>query len=187
MFPAHTVAQMAAFFIAAESNVRISVLKLVKLMYLADRESMRLYGHPISLDDVLAMRYGPVLSGTLNFINGMMGDEQGKIWDSWISNRAKHMVVLRREFKRCDLDRISEADWDILDSVWKKFGKMNRWELCDYTHEHCAEWKNPEECGKSVMPINSVDIFIALGMEKHQAQTQAKEFQAQKYMMLNFV
>ncbi len=186
MFTAHTVAQMAAFFTNAETNSKIHVLKLVKLMYLADRESMHLYGHPISFDDFVAMRNGPVLSRTLYLINGAIDGEQGKIWDSWISNRTNHMVALQHKFKRNDLNRISKADLGVLKSIWKKFGKMDQWKLRDYTHEHCAEWNNPEEHGASVMPINPVDIFTALGNKKREANALAKEVKIAKFMGLHF-
>ena len=43
------ISQMAAFFTQQQGGV-INVMKLIKLMYLSDRESMRLYGEPISFD-----------------------------------------------------------------------------------------------------------------------------------------
>jgi uncharacterized phage-associated protein len=61
MFSEQKVAQMAAFFLH-EGRDCMPLLKLIKLLYLADRESLRLHGMPISGDLVVAMPHGPVLS-----------------------------------------------------------------------------------------------------------------------------
>lgn len=68
MFTAETVAQIAAFFTHKEGGAS-KLLKLIKLMYLSDRESMRRHGYPISFDNFVSMEHGPVLSRTLNLIS----------------------------------------------------------------------------------------------------------------------
>jgi uncharacterized phage-associated protein len=56
---------MAAFFAKKEGDV-IPVLKLTKLLYLADREALARYGEPITYDLPVSMEHGPVLSRALN-------------------------------------------------------------------------------------------------------------------------
>ncbi len=79
MFSARTVAQMAAVF-ADKQGGMINILKLVKLLYLADRESLQKHGNPISFDRLVSMDHGPVLSRTLNLICGAVGGESGAEW-----------------------------------------------------------------------------------------------------------
>ena len=48
----------------------IDKLKLIKLLYLADRDCFLEYGHPITGDRPVAMPHGPVPSGCLHVLNG---------------------------------------------------------------------------------------------------------------------
>ena len=47
MFNERKAAQMAAFFLGQGSGGRLAHLKLMKLLYLADREAVRAFGLPI--------------------------------------------------------------------------------------------------------------------------------------------
>jgi len=67
MFSERKVAQMAAYFLM-KSGGHMNVIKLITLMYLADRQHYKEHGFPISDDDVVAMPYGPALSRTLGLI-----------------------------------------------------------------------------------------------------------------------
>ena len=61
------------------------LLKLMKLMYLSARRSLADYGEPLTWGGLVSMDHGPVLSTTLNLMNGFIpgsGD-----WDSRISDR----------------------------------------------------------------------------------------------------
>ncbi|MGA9893403.1 MAG: type II toxin-antitoxin system antitoxin SocA domain-containing protein, partial [Xanthobacteraceae bacterium] len=63
-------AQITAFFAKKEGG-SIAVLKVAKLLYLADREFMAAYDLPMLFDELVSMPHGPVTSNTLNYINGM--------------------------------------------------------------------------------------------------------------------
>lgn len=174
MFTARKAAQMAAYF-ADRAGGRIKVLKLMKLLYLADRESMKRYGEPISFDRYVSMDYGPVLSQTLNLINGAYGDTLRHEWDRWIRDREDHDVSLTRDFERKDLDHLSDADVEILDVVWQAFGGASRWNLSDLTHEF-PEWQNPK--GSSI-PIEERSILRALGMGEAEAAEMVERIEDQ--------
>ena len=120
MFNSRKAAQMAAVF-AKKHGGTINVLKLMKLLYLADRESMKQSGFPISFDHVVAMEHGPVLSQTLNLINGAVRGSAGALWEEWISDRQEHGLTLNRKFSREDLDQLSDADLEVLDATWVTF------------------------------------------------------------------
>lgn len=181
MFNASTVAQMAAFFANKEGG-KINVLKLMKLMYLADREAMRLHQFPISMDEMVSMKHGPVLLQTLSLIHGDVDGAQGEAWNHWITDRANHEVATRRQFKPSELDRISKADLEILEAVWKKFGGYDPWKLRNYTHKKCKEWRDPlaDPSGPGVIPINEADIFRQFGTEKKLAEELAEEIRAMR-------
>lgn len=175
MFSQRKVAQMAAFLID-RGRGRMNYLKLMKLLYLADRESLKRHGEPISGDRYVSMDHGPVLSQTLNLINGAVEFEEGG-WDHWIADKADYEVSLRRKVSREALDELSEAETDVLDAVYAKFGKMDQWKLRDYTHRYCGEWQDPE--GSSV-PIEYVDIFRALGRSPAEARKLAARIEHER-------
>lgn len=167
---------MAAFFGQKQGGV-ISVLKLTKLLYLADRESLTRYGRPITYDRPASMPHGPVLSRTLDLINGFTEGPPAAQWDEWISDRSNHDVEVKREFSRRDLNELSNADLDVLGAVWHKFGGMNPWTLRDWTHNNCTEWTDPE--GSST-PIDDVTWLRSVGTPDEQVKVLADEIQAER-------
>ena len=169
------VAQMAAYLLDKQAG-RMPHLKLMKLLYLTDRESMQRYGNVVSGDRVVAMKHGPVLSMTLNYINGYVRSEENG-WESWISDRENHEVSLRRDVNRETLDELSDADIEILDTIWEQFGHMDQWQIRDYTHDHCPEWEDP---GDTSIPIPYHKIFEALGKSREEAKALAEDLEAQR-------
>ncbi len=158
MFNERKVAQMAAFLLRKQ-NDRMPHLKLMKLLYLADRESMGRFGAPISGDRIVAMPHGPVLSMTLNLMDGDVESAPGG-WDGLISDKENHELSLKHAITRDDLDELSQADIDVLEAVWAQFGHMDKWTIRDYTHDHCPEWTDPNG---SSNPISYESVFRALG------------------------
>lgn len=166
MYNERKAAQIAAWFLRQQGG-RMPHLKLIKLMYLADRQALAEHGFPLSGDSVVAMPHGPVLSLTLNYINGdLESGEDG--WEAWISDRENYEVALRERPQGHDkLDELSPADVDILTGVWKRFGGMTKFQISDYTHDHCPEWQDPQG---SSFPIPFSRIFEALGRNPDEAK-----------------
>lgn len=158
MFNERKVAQMATFFLRKESNAHMPHLKLMKLLYLSDREAIKTYGMPISGDLYVSMPHGPVLSKTLNLMDGDIESLEGG-WESWISDKENHEVAARTVMTNKDLDELSFAELEILEIVWGEFGWMDKWTIRDWTHMNCPEWRNPN--GSSIS-LDFGDIVMAL-------------------------
>lgn len=176
MFFARTVAQMAAVF-AKNQGGSINILKLMKLLYLADRESLQRHGHPISFDRMVSMDHGPALSMTYNLICGAVGGESGIVWDEWIKDRENHDVSLNRDFERSDLDHLSNADLEVLQAIWDQFGHMDQWQLKDYTHKNCGEWVDPDG---SSNPITFLTVLREVGASRREAKTLSRKIESQR-------
>jgi uncharacterized phage-associated protein len=175
MFSQRRVAQMAAYLLGREKG-RMNYTKLMKLLYLADRESMKRYGHPISDNRYVSMDHGPVLSTTYNLIKGAVRFvEQG--WNYWIADKADYDVELKRKATREALDELSDANLDVLSDIYAKFGKMDEWRLVDYTHRYCREWTDPK--GSSI-PIEYEDIFKAFGRTSAEARRLGARLEQQR-------
>lgn len=179
-FNERKTAQMAAFFLH-QGGGRLEVLKLMKLLYLADRKAMDWYETPISGDRMVSMPHGPVLSTTLDLMNGGRSSV-GDGWQHWVADRASYQVALQQQHMEQGapyLGALSEAELEVLSDVWKEFGALGKFELVDYTHDHCNEWKDP--CGSS-RPISYAEVFTALGRNGEEAHEAATSLESQDSM-----
>jgi len=147
------VTQMAALFLKLRSNNgKMHHLKLMKLLYLADRKAFLQLGQPISFDSCVSMDHGPVLSTTLNLIHG---EVQGVgVWSEIISSPQNHEVSLISDPGN---GKLSEAEEQIIQEVFEEHGYKNRWDLEDETHL-LEEWQDPQ--GSSIK-IEYVEILRA--------------------------
>jgi uncharacterized phage-associated protein len=173
-FNVRKAAQIAAFF-AREQGGSINVLKLAKLVYLADRKNMEKYDLPISGDNFVSMDHGPVNSIMYNYINGM--EDQRDSWAEFIADRAGYEVGLVHAVTDDDLDQLSRAEIDTLRDVWSQFGSMDRYEIRDWTHANCPEWEDPQ--GSSA-PIAFERVFGFLS--KPNARELAEQIRAQRFV-----
>ena len=80
-------ATQAAAFLLKIRGGRMSYLKLIKLLYLADRAALARWGRPITTDRHVSMNHGPVLSRVLDLVND--GDAPGEevVWDAAVTAR----------------------------------------------------------------------------------------------------
>jgi len=166
LFNEKRTAQAAAFLLHRAGG-RLPLLKLMKLMYLAERESLRQYGEPITGDKLVSMPHGPVLSMTYDHMNGALQSVEGG-WATWVDDRAGHDLALRDpsmiRTPEDDLLELSDGDLAVLQAIWEQFGHMSKFALVEYTHgDACPEWIDPQ--GSSA-PIPLDRLFSALGFSK---------------------
>jgi uncharacterized phage-associated protein len=174
-FNERKVTQMAAYLLYKRGG-RMSHLKLMKLLYLADREFLRLHGMSVSGDCLVSMPHGPVLSMTLDLMDGDIESQPGG-WEDLISDKENHELALKLPIELDFLDELSKADTEVLDSIWAQFGPMSRWEIRDYTHQHCKEWENPHGSSR---PISFETLFQVLGRSTDEARQLANNIEEQQ-------
>lgn len=135
---------------------RMSYMKLIKLLYLADRKALTRWGRPITTDRFVSMNRGPVLSRVLDLATDGDDPSGQSIWGSFISEPANYEVSLKGDPSD---DELSVAEVGVLEGVFKEFGHLSRWDLVELTHR-LPEWKNPNG---SAIPISISDILKAEG------------------------
>jgi len=183
LFNERTVAQMAAFFLD-KNRGPMSVLKLMKLLYLAERESLSRDGSPICGDRLVAMQHGPLLSMTYALASGF---EKGEEWSAWVADKENHDVSLEQSIGTESLDEMSASSMDILETIWSKFGKFNQWEIRDYTHNNCPEWINAwKASGGEICQISHKDLFLALDWPPEDAQNVSDDIAEQAALEREF-
>ncbi len=124
--------QAILYFANKSTNKRIKRLKLVKLLWLADRIHLNRYGRMILKDDYYALPHGPVPSKTM---------DQSKLSIPNVYNVNGFNLEAEDDF---DLKYFSESDLEVMEEVWNKFGKMTEFKLRDYSHLF-PEWKRFED------------------------------------------
>ncbi len=145
-------ASQAILWLIQRNNGSMEKLKLVKLLFLADREHLAKYGRPIIGGTYYAMDYGPVSSELLSCLNEA---ESGTL-PFRIENQFKLVAN-----KTCDEEWLSQSDLDVLDGIYKRYGHIDRFRLSEITHELKAYKKNePTEGGRRLLPYE--DFFLDL-------------------------
>jgi uncharacterized phage-associated protein len=167
MFDEAKTTQIAARFIYREGGT-IPHLKLMKLLYIADREALINWGYPLTFDNYLSMKHGPVLSNTLELINDGSADPSHSAWEQVISAKANHKVSLMDSNKMPNSELLSVAEQALIDQISERFAQKDQWQMVKYTHQQFKEWQDP---AGTCLPINFEDIFCADGI----SQTEAKE------------
>jgi uncharacterized phage-associated protein len=134
MFREDKATQMAARFLQLAGG-RMTYLKLLKLLYVADKQMLLCWGKPIVYDRWLSTPYGPVLSATYDLIKTAGRD--ATYWSHYIKTDG-YDVVLEVDPGMEDLSRAEER---IIDDVFGRFGNEDHWYPDDDTHS-LPEWED---------------------------------------------
>lgn len=176
-FQTRRAAQVVAFF-GLKAGGKINILRATKLVYLADRLSMELRDHPITDDNFVSMYFGPVNTYTYDYMNGR-GSERQEEWAVFVEKRVDHDLPVAKGVTVESLDELSRSDINVLEETWKRFSDIERFELAEWTHRFCPEWKNP---GKSSIPIDFSTVYKKLG--KADPVELAEEIQAERALRI---
>lgn len=119
-------------------GAEIDEMKLHKMLYLAQRESLIRMGRPLFSENILAWKYGPVVVEV---------------------RRAYHSGSIPKSLMT---DGVPHAELDILDYVFNTYAEKNSWSLSRLTHaeyswQHARE-ADPIENGDCVMPIADISL-----------------------------
>src|SRR5579864_4403328 len=87
-----TKATQAAAQLLRLRGGRMSYVKLVKLLYLADREALIRWGRPITTDHYVSMDEGPVVARIYDLIRNEPSPNSVKIWGKFISGPVDYEV-----------------------------------------------------------------------------------------------
>lgn len=126
-------------------EMELDQYKMVKLLYLADREHLRRFGRPITFDKYVAMPFGPVASAAFDLLKGRqaLGVDPSKL----PFDRRSHDNIVIIDHPQRDIDRsvFSKSDLMVLDQIAEKYGDMSFDQLYKLTHDHFAydrAWKS---------------------------------------------
>jgi uncharacterized phage-associated protein len=151
-------ALQAAGVLLSLDGDRMERIRLLKLMYIADRELLAETGRTITGDRAAAMKHGPVLSQVYDLIKGE--SSRAGEWGRFIHtvNRA---VELRNDPGRGELSR---GEIEKLTEVTDRYRDVDDWALSEATHQF-EEWsRNFTESEIASIPWR--DVLAAQGREE---------------------
>lgn len=143
--------QVAAFFIEKHGNV-LNYTKLIKLLYLADREALSVWGRSLSGDSYFSLPKGPILSKTYDLINYKEDPNNKSYWYKFISKMSYDVMLIGQP----GIDELSEREIDLIHKIYEKYKGKDWGEMIDVCHECCPEWQDP---GETSIPIPIENIL----------------------------
>ena len=159
--------QAAAQLLRLEMGQQMSRLRLLKLLYIADRESLRDTGWPITGDSVIAMKHGPVLGTFYDVIKGE--DARGPTLDRYIGQQGYQLTLIEDPGK----GRLNRYEIRKLQELSDCYRNASDWDIAEETHEF-EEWK-ANDPGNSSRPIPLEDILSALGYSPEKIKSVIKD------------
>jgi len=129
--------------------------RILKLLYLAEKECFAQRGRPLLGDEVFAMQNGPVLSAVYDLIQNRHCDSSE--WNKFVV-QDRFDIVLKGE---PDNDLLSPFEIKLLEHVADKYANKNQWQLIAICHE-LPEWiahKPEKDNGPQAIPIPIEEIL----------------------------
>jgi uncharacterized phage-associated protein len=153
-FDYHKTLQASGVLLGLDAN-RMAYIRLLKLLYIADREWLAEAGRTITGDEAVAMKNGPVLSRVYDLIKGVAPRA-----DDWVEHIRKvdYSVELKKDPGR---GKLSKGEIEKLTEVSERYRAMDDWELSEHTHEF-PEWRNHYRADAST-PIPWQEMLEAQG------------------------
>ena len=148
-------------------------MKLLKLMYLVERQVFLSYGYSVTDDDLVLMKFGPVLSGAYDALK-----TQHTTHDDWtflFQNSSGYDISLRTaQLSRDDFDYLSDFEVGVADSIWDQFKNFDQYSLSEYTHS-LPEWQDPLQVGQKTLPLTREAIALGGNLSPETAREMSEE------------
>lgn len=150
-------AAQAAAYLVQLNRGSLSVLSLIKLLYLADRQCLVSRGRPITGDKFVSMPHGPVLSRIYDQMKMGEHDVQNHPWFQYLTERQGHEIGLRQE--NLTFDELSAFEREVLSNTFTSYAHLGPWGLREITHA-LPEYQDPQG---SSLPIDPLTILSSAG------------------------
>jgi len=155
MFREKMTTDVAAYLLHKAGGT-MHFLKLVQLMYLADRAMFDRYGFSMTGNSPTATDEGLILSATFDL---MLGKTHSDHWSGYFAPISDGKVSLLISIEPMRLGELSRGTTAILEDIFERYGLKSLEEVCEATRG-LAEWEDPQGVSK---PVEISAILAALG------------------------
>jgi hypothetical protein len=176
MFDQNKVLQIIAYLLSLNKN-KMNFLKLMKELYLIDRESIKERDTSVSGDAYFSLPHGPILSATKNLLDDLKSGEANgdNLFKGFLTvdkdtpNYSIYTVALK---ENPGYDLLSEKDIEYITIVSNRFKKYSLKKIEDFTHG-LPEWTDPKSGNAK---IRFQDIMGSLGKSKEEILIAKQEY-----------
>ncbi len=135
------ISQALGFLLSLDDNHKMDRVKLIKLLWAADRLHLRRYGRTISESDYYAMAHGPVCSLALDIAqmdkDGIaLSDADKEYLEEYFTSDDRSTSMQ----KDVGDGYLSDSDKAMLKEAWEKFKDIETFELSDDISHRYPEW-----------------------------------------------
>ncbi len=149
----HPKAMEAILYIANSDKVTdTTFMRVLKLLYLADKTSLESWGRFIFGDTYYAMKHGPVPTNAYD----IMKDARDE--DAYHSDFEVSGGYTIQPNRKANIEKLSESDTECLDQVIASYGRLPVWQLRDITHDDAYKviWAAAGEDGSTPIPLERI-------------------------------
>jgi uncharacterized phage-associated protein len=142
----------AAAYLLRLNHGSMNYMRLLKLLYIADRELLTETATVLTGDCYKAMDYGPVLSMVYDHIRGRAWTNPD--WGRHIKTAPGFQAVLEED---PGVSHLSRAATEKLIEITERYRGKSEWAMVDLTHDF-PEWdKNrPPQGGSKIIPLEDI-------------------------------
>lgn len=142
--------QAVAFLLKQSDGATYDYYRLLKILYIADVESLKESGYPITGDKPCAMDDGPTLSKIYDEVK----EEKDDKWHEYIEYVKPYYAKLNKDPGK---GKLSPFEIDKLKSTWEKHGGKSYDDLKELTHEFYEQKKNqPPKGSANSIPLSDI-------------------------------
>lgn len=142
------VTQALGFLLSLDDNHKMNRVKLIKILWAADRIHIRKYGRTITgLDDYYAIEHGPICSLALDIArvtniqyDGVFSEDEINYLNDFFTCDSKHTSMQKNPGN----DYLSDSDEEALREAWNKFKDKKAFDLADDISHRYPEWSKHE-------------------------------------------
>jgi hypothetical protein len=140
----------ATAFLADREAGKLDMFLSVKMLYIADKKALELWGKTITGDKMVAMPKGPVLSRIYDLFKGKGTAVDLREWNANFSETVGNTIRL---LKKPDLGPLSEEETEILEAARLEINSVAPYEVAGWLHDCCPEWEDPHGTSHPIDPV----------------------------------
>lgn len=152
LFDIDKAIQASAAFLRQAKDRRMTRLELLKLLYIADRESLRETGAPVTGDSAYAMKNGPVLTTIYDLVKSNGEAAQQSKWDTFLRSTGPRNVELIEDPGE---GQLCEYESELISRIFQKYGSLGA-RLSDLTHEFEEYDRNKVSSSRQAIPLSHI-------------------------------
>jgi uncharacterized phage-associated protein len=161
-FGTRKIVEAAGVLLRSSQHGRMGRLRLLKLLYIADRESLRETGRPIVGTKLVAMDLGPVHSEVYDLIKG--AGHGSEVWSQFINSGSRDLKLVADP----GIMGLSRYEVEKLQETAAAYRGMSDAALAKLTHGF-EEWVKNHRASTS-RPIPLGDVLRAIGRAEEEGE-----------------